>query len=131
MDTRSTELLDIAARVSRLERENRRLKRAGGLGIAALGVLALLGGYEPPQADVLEVSELRLVDGEGNVRAWLSLRDSEWSDGDVALGFVDRDGALNTALGIIGGQPRAQFGREIEDVRLALGLTGDMGRPTV
>lgn len=118
----------LATRVARLEKENRRLKRAGGL-LAALGAVVILGGQAARPADVVEASEFRVVDAEGKVRAWLSLRDDEWSEGDVALGFLNEDGELKTALGVIGGHPRLQFGTEQEAVLLALGLRGTISRP--
>ncbi len=55
-------------RLDRLERENRRLKRAGILVLAVIAAVALMGVHEPPTEihDVVEAKRFVVRDKSGN-----------------------------------------------------------------
>ena len=60
-------------RLDRLERENRRLKRAGAL-VAALAVSILaMGAAAPEKGKKIEAEEIVLKDAAGKTRIWLSV----------------------------------------------------------
>ena len=85
----------LTRRVDRLERENRRWRRAGSLtclGIAAL----LLMGQAQSRERVVEAQQFLVRDSTGEVRAALGL-----SDGDPKLILFDKDGTSRAALSLV------------------------------
>ena len=64
--------MDLEQRVGRLERENRRLKIAGGAVVAVLLTVALVGAVLPQGIpEVIHAREFQVVDESGTVRATL------------------------------------------------------------
>jgi hypothetical protein len=107
----SLEMRDVGARLERLERENRRLKKWGALAACALGGLGLFGFAAPAICDGLygerlvirnnrgqerltfdaymtQTPTLGLHDATGRSRARLGLDDK----GDVTLSLYDESG---------------------------------------
>ncbi len=70
MTSQRTELVEVGQRLERVERQNRRLRRAG---IALFVVVAagLLMAQAPPKERIVEAEGFRLKDRQGNVRAEL------------------------------------------------------------
>ena len=71
----SDDLVEIAGRVQRLERDNRRLKLAGGAMAAVLVAVPLVGAALPAQVpEVIEARAFRVLDENGTQRAGLGAR---------------------------------------------------------
>ncbi len=64
-------LPDLAQRVEKLEKANRRLKLAGALALALVACLLLLGAASPKRT--VEAEEFNLRDANGKVRALLAM----------------------------------------------------------
>jgi hypothetical protein len=62
---------DVLARLEKLEKQSRRLKRAGALALATVGALVLMG--QAPQPRTLEAERFVIRDQQGRVRAELGL----------------------------------------------------------
>lgn len=77
----------LADRVARLERENRKLKRAG-LAILAMGGVTLLMGQSAPANRTVEAGKFKLVDKDGQNRGGLLIL----ADGSPALLLGGKDG---------------------------------------
>jgi hypothetical protein len=96
----------LAARVGRLERENRRLRRGGAAALLGLaGALVMGQGPRGDSPKTVEAERFLLRDAGGKARAELALR----ADGSPHLEF--RDGA---------GNPRAGLGLQGEAAFLSL-----------
>ena len=78
--------MSVEARLGRLERENRRLKRAGLLGLAVIAAVMLMGQVRPTR--VLEAEAFILRDSTGTALAGLEVD----SDGYPRFGLYDRNG---------------------------------------
>ena len=123
----SDDLVEIAGRVQRLERDNRRLKLAGGAMAAVLVAVPLVGAALPAQVpEVIEAGLFRVLDEQGTPRAALGAAGLGFSDeqgrgrvglGAAGLGFYDEQGTLRVTLRADGllsvideqGTPRAVF----------------------
>ena len=93
----SYDLVEIAGRVQRLERDNRRLKLGAGALVALVVAVPLVGAVLPPQnpfrqqqQEVIEARAFRVLDEQGGDRAAL---------GPAGLSFFDEQGTLRVALG--------------------------------
>ena len=89
----SDDLVEIAGRVQRLERDNRRLKLGAGCLVALVVAVPLVGAVLPVQVpEVIEARSFRVLDEQGTVRVDLD------ADG---LAFYDeqRKGKLSAFLG--------------------------------
>jgi hypothetical protein len=93
------ERLDVLARrVERLERENRRWKRAATLGLLLVATAALLGQAAPPGvAKALEAERINLRDAGGNLRAVLGTS----PDGATSLLLYNATGVHQAGLGVL------------------------------
>ena len=94
----SYDLVEIAGRVQRLERDNRRLRLAAGCLVALVVAVPLVGAVLPVQVpEVIEARSFRVLDEQGKVRVALRAADG-WTDG---LAFYDeqRKGKLSAFLG--------------------------------
>lgn len=109
---------NLTDRVEALERENRRLRRWGGLGVLALAVV-VAAAWQSPAAEVVETTELRLVDADGTLRARLGPGDPEDGGDGVTLSFADRTGQGSLSLGV---QDRFPGLRIVRDGRSLLRL---------
>ena len=147
----SDDLVEIAGRVQRLERDNRRLKLGAGALVAVLVTLPLVAAVLPPQnpfrqqQEVIEARLFRVLDEQGELRAalsegGLSFYDEQENEGarlraDGLSFFDEEQGTTRVALGEIGlvfadeqGTVRAHLGAdslgfvdEQEAIRLQLG----------
>jgi|SRR5215472_4050826 len=79
--------MDINARLEKLERENRRMKKTGTVGIVFASVLFISGQAKTDK--VVEANEFRLMDSAGKVRALLSMIPS-----GPELSFYDDHGTV-------------------------------------
>ena len=83
----SYDLVEIAGRVQRLERDNRRLRLAAG-GLVAVLVAATVAAVLPAQVpEVIEARAFRVLDENGTPRAGL---------GAPGLAFYSEDGTIQT-----------------------------------
>ena len=107
----SYDLVEIAGRVQRLERDNRRLRLAAGCLVALVVAVPLVGAVLPAQVpEVIEAREFRVLDEQGMKRVDLV------ADG---LRFYDEQGTYRVGLGVGGldffdeqGTVRAGLGEE-------------------
>lgn len=82
-------------RLDRLERENRRSKRAAAA--LAIGIAAVvLMGQARPATKVVEAEQFVLLDPAGKPRGMLSVS----PDGSAGLALVDKDGKPRAELGV-------------------------------
>ena len=87
----SYDLVEIAGRVQRLERDNRRLKLGAGCLVALVVAVPLVGAVLPAQVpEVIEAREFRVLDEQGMKRVDLV------ADG---LRFYDEQGTYRVGLG--------------------------------
>ncbi|MFQ5852935.1 MAG: hypothetical protein ACE5JU_20435 [Candidatus Binatia bacterium] len=89
----------LARRLDRVERENRRLKRAGVVALAVIGAVVLMG--QATGSKVVEAENFTVRDASGRVRAELRMESltGGWSP---RLKFYDDDGKLRAVLGLVG-----------------------------
>jgi hypothetical protein len=130
MTAQATEWTALAARVERLERQNRRLK-IGGLGLAlAAGTALLMGGQEPASRKAGDPFSFR--DGQGKERARIAMG----ADGPV-LQFLDENGTEQANLGtgragmlfrVMNNQGRLMTGLSLERTGVAIVTVDESGR---
>ena len=97
--------MDINARLEKLERENRRMRKIGI--VAGVVVSMFIVGGQAKTNKVVEANEFHLVDASGKVRAKLSMVLTEPS-----LSFRDANGDEVVALGNYGGLPNLSLGKD-------------------
>jgi hypothetical protein len=91
--------IDLAARMERLERANRRL--VGGVVVLALGSACIVAiGAAAPAPKSIEVESVTFRDGEGHHRGMIGVD----TDGTFGLGFNDANGRRRISLGVISGK---------------------------
>lgn len=90
------ELEDLALRLENLERENKKLKRAGAALACAAGVLGLLGMAAPALCDIVNAERLVLRDPSGHQRLVVDAYQSE----SPTLTWMGRDGRNVARLGV-------------------------------
>ena len=100
--------MDLEQRIERLERENRRLKLAGGAVVAVLFGAACVGAVIPRQIqDVIEAREFYEDDEDDNVRAAMSADAIRYLDengtvrvglSEVGIGYWDENGAIRATI---------------------------------
>ena len=104
--------MDLEKRVEKLERENRRLKIAGGAVVAVLVAVVLAGAVTPQQVpEVIRAAAFEVVDDNGTTRAVMN---AEY------IGYADAKGiprALVRARGIF-------LSDDNGTVRVAIGVEG-------
>jgi hypothetical protein len=96
-----TTTADILHRLSRLERQNRRLKIGGLATLAAVAGLLVMGATESPR--VVEAEKFILNDGNGKVAAVLSVLPTETGNGSRLE--LRGDGMAKAVMEVVGGQP--------------------------
>ncbi len=98
-------LEQIQERLSKLERQNRRLKQAGAAALIAAASLLLMGQtsrtkpVQASQSNTVEASQFILKDKAGKVRAALSIDESPGNSGAAQLVFYDVEGKQRVKLG--------------------------------
>lgn len=112
---------DIAARLARLERENRRFKIAAAAGGLWAAVLLLAAAGPARRGRVVETTELRLVDPTGAPRGTISADRT-----GAQLVFRDSAGKARTRLRVgSDGAPSLELLDRMERVRLGMALDRD------
>lgn len=91
----------LARRLDRVERENRRLKRAGVVALAVIAAVVLMGQAIGNVAKVVEAEKFVLRDADGKGRARLESLPS----GLVRLALLDKDENIQSVLGVGVGRP--------------------------
>ncbi len=86
----------LARRLDRVERENRRLKRAGVVALAVIAAVVLMGQATGNVAKVVEAEKFVLRDADGKGRARLESLPS----GLVRLALLDKDENIQSVLGV-------------------------------
>ncbi len=134
----------LARRLDRVERENRRLKRAGVMAVAVMAALVLMGHAtsnnvvkaEVVEADLVLANAIGIRDKTGMPRGGLDTDDS----GAVRLVFLDRQGTQRLQLSVnpdgeagIGllyklGNPGAFLIADSDGSRLGLALRDKYGK---
>ena len=103
--------MELEERVGRLERENRRLKAAGGVVLLLLGSVFLLGQASPDVVDEIKARRISIYDENGKLRAALAsegmgIYDENQKErvslNSVGLGISDENGELRAAVGSAG-----------------------------
>jgi hypothetical protein len=100
MTDRPIELQTVLDRLGKLERQNRRLKRAGLAALIGVGALVLMGQTKPPlgftpTGQIVEARKFVLKDLNGNVRGeWETSPDQKL----VSLQFHDSDGTPRVSV---------------------------------
>src|SRR5439155_15865282 len=98
MDNEKSELPSMLERLSRVERQNRRLKLFGLVFLGGLATVVLMGQSSTPKvSDVIEAREFVLRGQNGTRRASLAVA----SDGSAAIHFYDNDGKRRAAFGVL------------------------------
>jgi len=89
----------LVRRLDRVERENRRLKRAGVVALAVMGTVMLVAmGWSPPEVTaVVEGNRFVLKDTLGKVRAELGPTELLF-DGGIGLSFYNSNGEMQGKL---------------------------------
>lgn len=106
----------IVARLEKLERENRRLRRAGIAMVLGLALLGILGATRPAPK-TLRARELLLTDSAGNVRAKLSAQNPRYP----SLTLYDAQGRARLILRGGGPQPGLSMADSAGKTRVMLG----------
>lgn len=96
-----TTMGDVLQRLSRLERQNRRLKIGGLAALVALAGLLVMGATESTR--VVEAEKFILNDGNGKVAAVLSVLPTESGNGSRLE--LRGDGMAKAVMEVVGGQP--------------------------
>ena len=104
------DLVEIAGRVQRLERDNRRLRLAAGCLVALVVAVPLVGAVLPQEVpEVIEARAFRVLDEQGASQTYLSGALAFYDDqggvlrvllGAGGLSFVDEQGTLRLQLTI-------------------------------
>jgi len=113
---------DLATRLTRLERENRRLKRAGAI-LLLVGAAGLALGFraeDKPKPKDLEASRIILKDVDGNVRGFLAA-----SKDGVGLAFTEEDGDVRSALSLTKNGGAIRFMNDAGDPITGVGVQAD------
>ena len=98
MASQTSELQSILLRLSRVERQNRRLKLSGFISLVGIAGVFLMGQASAPKVpDAIEAQEFILRGQNGTRRALLAVA----SDGSAAIHFYDNDGKRRPAFGVL------------------------------
>ena len=115
--------MSIEARLERLERKVRWMRRLGTVGVALVAAVFLLGQGKKEELPDLRAKSLTVVDEKGTVRAALGT-DAEAKD-RTYLRLADKDGTVRIRLAIIGGSAALSFSDEKGQERARLGTVRD------
>ncbi|HEV8306134.1 MAG TPA: hypothetical protein VGW35_00590 [Methylomirabilota bacterium] len=112
----------VAERLTRLERENRRLKHMVAAGLVGLVAVLLMGQAPVAQAPrIVEAERFVLRDPSGNVRATLSVT----SEGGTGLSLMNKDGTVGALLVTVDAGSALALGDPHGAVRIELGKTAE------
>lgn len=107
---------DLAARLAHLERSHHRWRRLTAVALLALAAFALVGATTPA-ARTLELSTLKIVDGDGKLRVLLTPTSG--------LSFLDAEGRPRAILGIDAQGPGLMLYGEKGEGRATLSVNHD------
>ena len=88
------ELRDVAKRLERLEKQNRKLKYAGAAALVLVSAVLLMG-QAAPVPETIEARQFIVRDADGKARAVLGVTEAGGS-----LGLCDADGNARALLGV-------------------------------
>ena len=112
---------EIAARLARLERENRRVKKAGLVLLGGAGLLLLAAARPAGRVRIVEATELRLIDSTGALRGAMTADRT-----GAQLLLKDSVGKNRARLRVADdGTPRLELLDRTERVRIGLALDHD------
>jgi len=127
MQHETPEFIAVLARLDKLERQNRRLKRAGAVALIAVAAIVLMG-QAAPKSRIVEAEKFVLRDAKQRVRARLEtdensspalhLYDKE-SNRRVSL-YLTEDGEPVMSLRNARGKPQAELGLNADVARFSL-----------
>ena len=117
------EIETLARRLDRVERENRRLKRAGVVALAMIAAVILMGqATESKVVKVIEAEKFVLRDGQGRQRAEL------FAHKDVSgLAFSDQKGRVRIVMGVDKDSQTFHLMDEKQIPRVSIGLDEKKG----
>ena len=112
--------MDLAIRLDRLDRENRRNKRLGFTALIVTGLIITLGQARPQQPNVIRATQFVLVDENGQQRATLGVE-----NGGPALVLEDTNGRGVVQLQVpkIPDKPSLYLSDPTESARVELAMT--------
>ena len=144
MTTISTDVQTLSLRLDALERQNRRMRRAGLAIFVVLGGSFLMGQAVPKEIpEVISAHSFRAVDKDGEPRAWFGAGDTGSSlylgekdgqqsavlrvdSGAPMLALSDKDGVIRTCLIVkVTGTSSLTFDDKDRKTRVELDLTRD------
>ena len=117
--------MTIEQRVAKLERQNRWMKRAGGLALVAVACVVLIGQGKAKELPDLVAKSLTIKDENGKELAFLGA-DVGWP---ALLRFTSKDGGAFFGTSPAG-TPHLYIGDNANRARVSLGLTPH-GAPTL
>ena len=104
-------------RLEKLEKQNRRLKRAGLVVMVLAGATLLIGQAKPQVQWKVEAERFVLMDANGKLRAELGM-----AEHGPHLAFYDAEGTRRAVLGIVQKGPGLFFLDTTQKRRVAMGL---------
>ncbi len=111
--------MTIEQRVAKLERQNRWMKRGGGLMLAAVACVVLMGQGKAKELPDLEVRSLTVKSKDGKELVFLGA-DVGWT---ALLRFTSKDGRHQARLGTtLSGMPSLYLGDNANRAQVSLGL---------
>jgi len=112
--------VELKSRISRLERENRRIKRLGFTALIVAGLIITLGQARSQQPDVVRATQFVLVDENGQQRATFGIE-----NGGPALVLEDTSGRGVVRLQVpkIPDKPSLYLSDPRESARVELAMT--------
>lgn len=87
---------ELVARLEKLERDNRRLKRLGAAALVLVAALGLIAAAQPVP-NVIRAHTFEVVDGHGNTRIKLTVTGSG-ANSVSGLGMIGTDGQVTASL---------------------------------
>jgi len=109
-------MTDVMERLERVERENRRMKRAGAAVLLLAGAALLAGQAAPKGRTTIEAQEIVLRDGDGKARLKLTA-----SEHGGQIGFFDAAEKPRIGIGAMDIGPNLTMYDENRKARILLG----------
>ena len=121
MTAQASELTAVVARLEKVERQNRRLRRAG-IAVLVLAAAGLLMGQATPKARIVEAEGFFLKDEKGNIRALLGVNKVGPGLEGPGLGLFDEKGKLRALLAVGKEGPGLALFDKDDKPRIGLGI---------
>ncbi|HLY61934.1 MAG TPA: hypothetical protein VKV95_14405 [Terriglobia bacterium] len=93
MRSQTPELQAVLERLEKLERQNRKLKRAGALALATVAAVVLMG-QAVPKSHIVEAEEFVARDSSGKIQATLNANGLMFTAGNAKFTLLNRSGLV-------------------------------------